>query len=60
MHRIKLVCFSISLMFGSVTAHGAEGEWQTLIDGAEGLDNFNIVGDADWAARMNSIMATSG
>lgn len=38
----------------------AQGEWVTLIDGTEGLDNFNIVGDANWHGAMSSIMATEG
>lgn len=38
----------------------AQEEWVTLIDGTEGLDNFNILGDANWQGAMNSIMATDG
>lgn len=38
----------------------ADNGWVTLIDGTEGLDNFNIVGDANWTAEMSSIRATEG
>tara|TARA_B100000902_G_C27239191_1_gene879065 strand:- start:360 stop:893 length:534 start_codon:yes stop_codon:yes gene_type:complete len=35
-------------------------DWVTLIDGTEGLDNFNRVGDANWAEEFSSIRATEG
>lgn len=44
----------------AMSASLAQGEWVTLIDGTEGLDNFNIVGDANWTAEMASIRATEG
>ena len=44
----------------AMSASLAQGEWVTLIDGTEGLDNFNIVGDANWTAEMASIRATKG
>ncbi|HET7525761.1 MAG TPA: DUF1080 domain-containing protein [Burkholderiaceae bacterium] len=36
------------------------GGWATLIDGSKGLDNFNLVGQADWAAVDGAIQATRG
>ena len=35
-------------------------DWVTLIDGTEGLDNFNRVGDANWRGEFSSIRATQG
>ena len=35
-------------------------DWVTLIDGTEGLDNFNRVGDANWTGEFSSIRATEG
>ena len=35
-------------------------DWVTLIDGTEGLDNFNRVGDANWIGEFSSIRATQG
>ena len=35
-------------------------DWVTLIDGTEGLDNFNRVGDANWTEEFSSIRATEG
>jgi hypothetical protein len=34
--------------------------WTTLIDGTRGLDNFNRVGEANWAAKDGAIEATAG
>ena len=38
----------------------AQGEWITLIDGTEGIENFTPLGDANWTAEMASIRATEG
>ena len=35
-------------------------DWVTLIDGTEGLDNFNRVADANWTGEFSSIRATEG
>ena len=35
-------------------------DWVTLIDGTEGLDNFNRGGDANCAGEFSSIRATQG
>ena len=40
----------------SMTAMG----WTKLIDGTKGMDNFNVVGQADWAAVDGAIQATKG
>lgn len=44
----------------SFTAHAAEDEWITLIDGSNGLENFDIVGEANWSATNGAIQATEG
>lgn len=36
------------------------GEWVTLIDGAQGLDNWNRTGDANWRAEDGAIVADNG
>ena len=39
----------------------AEPGWTVLIDGAEGLENFSVVGsEADWSAVDGAIQATTG
>ena len=48
----------VTLTFSSVQA--AEDDWITLIDGIEGLDNFDVVGDANWSAQQSAIQATEG
>lgn len=42
------------------TSSAAQGDWITLIDGTDGLENFNLVGDANWMPEMASIRATEG
>ena len=36
---------------------GGGSGWTTLIDGAQGIDNFNRVGDANWRAEDGAIVA---
>jgi hypothetical protein len=36
------------------------GEWVTLIDGAQGLENWNRTGDANWRAEGGAIVADNG
>lgn len=36
------------------------GEWVTLIDGAQGLDNWYRTGDANWRAEGGAIVADNG
>lgn len=46
-----------ALLAGCATGGGG---WQTLIDGDQGLDNFNRVGEAQWKAAEGSVMASAG
>jgi hypothetical protein len=41
-------------------AHRADTPWTALIDGAKGLENWNRVGDANWRAAGNAIVADGG
>jgi hypothetical protein len=36
------------------------GGWTPLVDGTRGMDNFNVVGEADWATVDGAIQATKG
>jgi len=39
---------------------GAGGGWTLLVDGANGLDNFARVGEANWAGTDGAIQASQG
>ena len=41
-------------------AHMDGGGWVTLIDGGQGLDNWNRTGDANWRVADGSIVADAG
>src|SRR5260221_10573255 len=45
-----------ALLLGSCSMMGGGG-WTTLIDGEQGLDNFNRVGDANWRAEGGAVVA---
>lgn len=52
--------FLLWLGLFSTLVYSADNEWVTLIDGTTGMDNFNILGDANWSAQMGAIQATAG
>ncbi len=58
-HVLPLLA-GIALSLVIPSAFSAEDGWVTLIDGTEGMENFNIVGDANWSAEHNAIQATQG
>jgi len=41
-------------------AHMSGGDWVTLIDGGQGLDNWNRTGDANWHVADGAIVADAG
>lgn len=47
-------CAQMSSMYDSATG------WTTLIDGENGLENWNRVGDANWRAEGGAIVADKG
>ena len=57
---MKLVLMGFSATVALSSAVAADNDWVTLIDGTEGMENFNIVGDANWSAEYNAIQATEG
>ena len=59
MKRLVLITFaSAAALVGCAT--GGSAGWTTLVDGSKGMDNFNVVGEADWAAVDGAIQATKG
>lgn len=44
---------------GCSTLDGLRG-WETVVDGARGMENFTQTGEADWAAVDGAIQATKG
>jgi len=50
----------IVLGCASMSSRQSDAGWTTLIDGAKGLDNWNRVGDANWRAEDDAIVADKG
>ena len=57
---IGLLFVGVSTVLATSLIQAADNDWVTLIDGTQGMENFNIVGDANWSAEHNSIQATQG
>ena len=57
---IGLLFAGTSTVLATSLIQAADNDWVTLIDGTQGMKNFNIVGDANWSAENNAIQATEG
>jgi hypothetical protein len=57
---LGLLFIGLSAVLAASTVQAAEDGWVTLIDGTEGMQNFNRVGDANWTAKDSAIEATEG
>lgn len=57
---IGLLFVGLSTVLATSLIQAADNDWVTLIDGTDGMENFNIVGDANWSAEYNAIQATQG
>ena len=55
---LLLSCLFSSLF--SSLAYSADNDWVMLLDGTSGLENFNLLGDANWSAQKDAIQATEG
>lgn len=57
---VSILCAGLITLSSTSNLQAAEDDWMTLIDGTEGMENFNILGDANWTAKDNAIQATEG
>lgn len=57
---IGLLFVGFSTILATSLIQAADNDWVTLIDGTEGMENFTVVGDANWSAESNAIQATQG
>jgi hypothetical protein len=56
-----LSTLAIAALLAACAAPGGYGDgWTTLIDGAKGLDNFDVVGQANWSGNDGAVMASAG
>ena len=49
-----------AIVLSACSSMGGSGGWTSLVDGTQGLDNFNRVGEANWVATDGAIQASSG
>lgn len=66
MKRLTYVCAALLAvafgLFGCATRQSGQGDagWITLVEGTRGLENFNLVGTANWTAVDGAIQADKG
>lgn len=59
-HWARLSALSLSIAVTGCASTNAGSGWTTLVDGANGMDNFVRVGEANWTASDGAIHATKG
>ena len=57
---LGLCLIGLTTLLTASVLQAADDGWVTLIDGTEGMENFNVVGNANWMAKNNAIQATEG
>jgi len=57
---LALSALAAALLAACSYLPGSMGGWQTLIDGEQGLQNFNRVGNANWRPEGGAIVADKG
>lgn len=63
MNRMPVAALGLLVVAFTVAGCGgmpADSGWTTLIDGEKGLENFNLVGDANWRAEGGAIVGDKG
>lgn len=55
-----LAAASLVAGLSACASRSAEGGWTTLVDGANGLENFDRLGEANWSAFDGAIQASQG
>jgi hypothetical protein len=51
----------LAALLAACAAPGGHSDgWTTLIDGAKGLENFDVVGQANWSGSDGAVMASAG
>ena len=56
---IILMGLAVAASIGACSSLSGQSGWVSLIDGNNGLENFDRVGDANWRAEGNAIVADS-
>ncbi len=54
------VLLLMAFTLGGCAGHRASYRWETLIDNGSGIENFVLVGDANWRQEGGAVMADKG
>jgi Domain of Unknown Function (DUF1080) len=58
---MKLIAsLSLAAMLAACTSSPSTDTWTTLIDGSKGLENFDVVGQANWSGSDGAVQASAG
>ena len=55
-----LCAAALTALLGACASTGGSDGWTTLIDGSKGLENFDVVGQANWSGSDGAVQASAG
>jgi hypothetical protein len=55
--KAAIALAAAAALAGCAMPRGGSGDWETLIDGGRGMDNFDNMGGANWRAEADAIVA---
>ena len=57
---LKRLTFVFAMLLSGCTHLPGGPGWTTLIDGSQGLENWNVLGDANWRSENGAVLADKG
>jgi Domain of Unknown Function (DUF1080) len=55
-----LILAALTFLLGACATGGADSKWTTLVQGSNGLENFNQIGEAKWTTIDGAIATSNG
>jgi hypothetical protein len=58
--KLVIAMAALTVLLSACATDSADSEWTTLVQGSNGLENFNQIGEAKWTATDGAIETSNG
>ncbi|MDO9025832.1 family 16 glycoside hydrolase, partial [Zwartia sp.] len=59
-YLVRILLLAASMVLASCSSDPVRSGAVTLLDGEKGMENFNVLGDANWRAEGGAVVADKG